>query len=434
MNEYSLHPKTSIVSQTSGKHHFFGFHDLCPWDVSEKYILAMETDFIDRPPRADDVARICLINVSNVNGQMSNVRCRVLAETRAWNFPEGCRAQWLPNEPEKIIYNDYDNDHNKFVSVIFNVQNQKKERILPFPIYAISPKGDLGLGLNFKRLQKYGGYGYQYREVRPPKEVEPPNIDEPFPKDDGIFQVDLKTGNTKLIVPVENGHILTHITFNPSGQRICFIDKYKLPDGGFLQRLITANPDGTDPYVLPGHVSHYDWRNDTEIFAYGKFSPKITALRGRGVFQSPILKPFLNMGRRMRGVLKQKIAGQSYMLFTDKTQNVKRIAVGCMTEDGHPQFSPDRKWVITDTYPDKNHERTLILYNWEKKKRIDVGKFRSLPEGFPEAWDVSEMRADLHPRWNRSGTAVSIDSVHEGTRQMYTLNVKNILAAQSGSF
>jgi len=396
------------------KHHFFGFHDLCPWDISGRYMLAMETDFIDRPPKAGDKAKICLIDLENNN------KLEVLAETDAWNFHQGCRAQWLPNDPEKIIYND--RRSNKFISVVFDVKNRKEINVLKCPIYAISPKGDFGLGLNFARLKRYGGYGYA-------GEVEEP-------ESDGIFMVDFVSGTTNLIIPVENGHILTHIAFNPGGSRICFIDKYRLPDGGFLQRLITANPDGADLYVLPSHASHFDWKSDTEILVYGKFSPKITAFRKMGAFRIPILKPILYFVRKMRGLIKQKIAGQSYFLLKDKTQNVERVAVGLMTEDGHPQFSSDGKWVITDTYPDKNHERTLILYDWENKKRINLGEFYSLPHRkslanyhSDESWDISEMRSDLHPRWNRSGTQACIDSVHEGTRQIYIAQIDNSFAA-----
>ena len=44
-----------------------------------------------------------------------------------------------------------------------------------------------------------------------------------------------------------------------------------------------------------------------------------------------------------------------------------------------------------------------------------------------ENWDLSVMRSDLHPRWNRDGTQICFDSVHEGTRQVYVLNVKEIV-------
>lgn len=36
---------------------------------------------------------------------------------------------------------------------------------------------------------------------------------------------------------------------------------------------------------------------------------------------------------------------------------------------------------------------------------------------------VCEIRCDLHPRWNREGTQVCMDSVHNGERQMYFVDV-----------
>lgn len=423
------------------QHHFFGFHDLCPWDQSGRYMLAMETDFIDRPPTAKDKARVCLIDLEGNN------KLEVLAETSAWNFHQGCRAQWLPDDPEKIIYNNRIND--QFVSVILDVRNRKEVRVLEYPVYAVSPGGGFGLGLDFDWLGRHGGYGYALVGGKSDVDHGPEILLSPEYNRGGITRIDFKTGKADLvpglsaydIARLENSplpnefHFLIHVAFNPSGERICFLDKYRLPDGGFMQRLITANSDGSDRRVLPGHVTHYCWKSDNEILAFGKYSPSVMALRQKGFSKNRILKPFLNIARKMRGTLKQRIAGQSYFLLKDKTQEVERIAVGVMTEDGHPQFSPDGRWVITDTYPDKNHERTLILYDWKNKKRIDLGKFKSMPDkkcltGYHsnEPWDISQMRADLHPRWSRDGRRVCIDSAHEGTRQMYVVDVGNAIS------
>ena len=90
--------------------------------------------------------------------------------------------------------------------------------------------------------------------------------------------------------------------------------------------------------------------------------------------------------------------------------------------DGHCSFSPDRKWILTDTYPDKEEsKRTLILYNVEEGRRVDIGRFYAPPE----IW--GDIRCDLHPRWDRDGKSVTIDSAHEGHRQIYMLDVSAVV-------
>ena len=120
------------------------------------------------------------------------------------------------------------------------------------------------------------------------------------------------------------------------------------------------------------------------------------------------------------------------MLLTDRTQTVLPIGIGTLTEDGHPSLSPVGDWIITDTYADFEHYRTLILYNLKTNRRVDIGKFYSLPSQSSNAdkeWENSEMRSDLHPRWNRGGTQVCIDSVHQGTKQMYVVDVNEIVCS-----
>ena len=35
-------------------------------------------------------------------------------------------------------------------------------------------------------------------------------------------------------------------------------------------------------------------------------------------------------------------------------------------------------------------------------------------------------RCDLHPRWNRTGTQICVDSVQKGCRQMYIVDVSEL--------
>jgi Tol biopolymer transport system component len=57
----------------------------------------------------------------------------------------------------------------------------------------------------------------------------------------------------------------------------------------------------------------------------------------------------------------------------------------------------------------------------EDDRRVDIGRFYA-----PKELD-GEIRCDLHPRWTRDGKTVSIDSVHEGSRQVYVLDVTPVV-------
>ena len=130
-----------------------------------------------------------------------------------------------------------------------------------------------------------------------------------------------------------------------------------------------------------------------------------------------------------RWIVRQRLIGDRYLLLTDRTQTVGSLGLGILDEDGHPTRFPTSNTILTDTYPDASHRRTLILFDFATRERTDVGRFYSLPDeehwigGLGEGWEVSGMRSDLHPRWNRDESQICIDSVHGGTRQMYVVDV-----------
>ncbi len=378
----------------------------------------MEADFNDHPVGADDVAIIGLVDMARHN-------CFVpIAETRAWNWQQGAMAQWAPVAADRlIVYNDRQDE--RLVSVLFDTRTRER-RVMPLPVYAVSPDGQYALSVSFARVR------YYYPGIADPWG------DDPIPKEDGIYWMDLTTGAYHLILTYtqvaafdpmpamgSGKHWIEHLMINPDSSRFLFLHRFPLADGGFCSRLLTANPDGSDLCVLAdGMVSHLCWRDSRQVLAWSRRSNLVRRARHRGLFARPFFRWALAWARQQeRGWIRQRVIGDSFLLFTDRTRQVEPVGVGVLAEDGHCSYSPDRQWILTDTYPDQNHKRTLILYDPNARRRFDIGKYHSPILQGP-------MRCDLHPRWNREGTKVCIDSMHEGSRQIYVTEVGKIVCGQ----
>lgn len=382
-------PSIRAIPLTQGpRHHFFGYYDKSCWDATGRWVLGLETCFMDRAPQADDVATIGLIDTKSGNSW------KPIAETRAWNWQQGCMLQWIGTS-SSIIFNDRSDD-GRWVARIIDI-NTDEERIIDRPIYAINGLGTHAVSLNFARLQiQRPGYGYPG--------VADPTEGIPEPDNDGVYAIDIATGKSCLILSIAQAaalgrtpdfehkqHRFNHLQFNRKGDRFALLHRYKLPQEEVgVTRLLTMNTDGSDVRLIGDHrhFSHYDWYGSDAIFGWAS----------------------------------QHEIGQHYYLFEDRVGgNITPIGTGVLECDGHCSISPDKQWVLTDTYPDDENMRSLILYHWTSGERIDIGRFYAPPM----EWQI---RCDLHPRWSRDGSSICIDSVHEGHRQMYLLDVSEIVS------
>ncbi|MFW6189996.1 MAG: hypothetical protein ACOC7T_06135 [Planctomycetota bacterium] len=368
-------------------HHFFGYYDKSPWDPSGRYVLGMRADFRDRPPTAEDAATIGMIDTQRDD------RWEAVAQTRSWNWQQGCMLQWLPGAEEHlIVYNARQGD--RAVGVVMDAFSGE-ERVLPRPVYDVSPTGRVAASVSFARIaDTRPGYGYYG--------LEDPFREQEAPEADGIHLMDLQSGEFRLAVSLarvaairhQQGmdgakHWINHVQFAPDGSRFAFLHRWREGGDHWRTRLFTADPDGADLRCLAddGVVSHYDWRDPDHVLAWAR----------------------------------QEGRGDRFFLFTDGAGQAEIVGEGILEGDGHCSWSPDRRWILTDTYPGDENMRTLILYRPDERRRIDVGRFHSPPEL------SGEVRCDLHPRWSRDGRSVCFDSAHECSRQMYVADVSQIV-------
>ena len=372
---------------TGPEHHFFGYYEKTPWNQSGDKILAHQSRFNNRPPEKGDTVKVGFVDTAN------NDLFVAVSESSAWNWQQGSMLQWHPSEPDtKILFND--RRDNLFVNVCLDLVSGE-ECINERPFYAISPKGDFAYSLNFARLQTWRpGYGY----AGLPDQFE----DQLHPKSDGVFLVDLKNGKSKLIISidqlaqtntipsmVDTYHWINHIQVSPSGKSFAFFHIWRVGKVDWCVRLYTANFDGSGLKCLldTGSISHYDWRDDNTILIWAK----------------------------------HPLGKTSFLICYLDNSKIDIFCDNMLSEDGHCSYSPDRRWVLNDTYPDRHNHRTLMIVRASDERIIELDRYYSPKEKW---W--GEIRCDLHPRWNRSGDMICIDSVHSGDRQMYVIDLKGV--------
>jgi hypothetical protein len=380
-----------VRRQTDGpKHHFFGYYGICPWSRSGRYLLCLESTFQDRLPRAEEPAKIALVD--SRTGEL-----RVVGETRAWNLQQGAMLHWNPTEAEhQIIHNDHLGD--EVVSVVLDTRTGRRRR-LPRPVSAVSRSGEHALSLTYGRLgrlRRVVGYGA----------ARDPYPDDPAPREDGVFRMDLRTGEVQLVVslaevyerllpanPSLRGQHLwfNHTVYNRDDSRFLFLARaYLPPDRKRHTAMFTASVDGGElRQVIPmtGCASHFDWRNDREIVATYE----------------------IERGRR------------KHVLFTDGASDHRVIGGGFLDFDGHCHFSPDGTRLVTDRKHREALEQSLLLYDMEAQEGVELCRFDMREERYLSG----NVRCDFHPRWNRTGDQICFDAIEpqRGTRQLHVVDL-----------
>jgi hypothetical protein len=391
----SLPPVRTITRGPA--HHWFGYYDKFQFDPANRFVLSNEVGFEHRTPAADDTIRVGMIDTADGDKWIE------LGTSGAWGWQQGCMLQWVPNSESDVMWND--RDGGQHVCRIMNVKTREL-RTLPRPIYTVSPDGTTGLSINFARLQVFRpGYGYAG--------LFDASTEKMAPDYDGIFRVDMKSGESKLILPLSEmlkipykgrtlddvWHWFNHLLVSPDGKRFIFLNRFRKwdpvtrePKEGFTTRMITANLDGSGVFVLDpsGETSHFIWRDPEYVCMWTKPEGKKAA----------------------------------FYLFRDRTREIEIVGENVMPVNGHNTYLPNtnNEWILNDTYPDKDRNQNVYLYHVPSGKRVELGHFHS-PREYTGEW-----RCDTHPRASRDGKWVCIDSPHTGEgRQLHLIDIRGIV-------
>ena len=369
--------------------YFFGYYDRNPWNEGNSRHLALKAPQHERLPLSGETAEVGYIEKNT--GEF--IKC---AETRSWCHQQGAMQQWLKHLPDTFIFNDYDIQKQSLVCRVYQVGKGIVGQY-DLPVYVLSPDGKWGVSLRFSRIPRRG---YSYADVPVPDNMHP-DLD-----NDGLFLIDMHTGESKLIVSYadivekypmqyelgERYWWLNHPGFNCDSTRLLFLFRHCSTPAvpyPWSTNMYTVNIDGSDlSCVLP------------DVYWQNKISHQLWAIEPDEIL----------LDANWRG------KGAEYIVTKDAQGGTSKLISSGMGPMGHLIFSPDGKKMLADTYPLESTQ-SLAMVNTENGEYQILGKFRhAMPDSYPV-----DVRCDLHPRWSADGSLITVDSIHSGERQIYML-------------
>lgn len=387
--EKSYGPIFRISPNDNDHEYFFGYYDKSPWDINDRYVLCLRVKNATRMADSTEQAEIIIIDTEKHEDDKE--RIKLVATTTAWNVQQGCMLQWLgPDYSSKIIYNDFRN--GEYCSIILDI-NKNLEKVIKFPVYSVSSDGTFALSLDFNRLHNLRpGYGYGNQEEA--------TKGQGLPMAPAIWYIDLVNNQKHELLSYKDFaefeprremcainavHKVNHIMISPDNKRFMVLYRWFV-SGKKFTRLITCDVTGKNMYLLSDDdmVSHCFWKDSHTILAFEN----------------------------------KKVEGYGYYLMKDQSKEYKQCWPE-LKDDGHPSYSFDSQFVVTDTYPNKSRIQSLKIMSAENcnSQVYVIARFFS-PLKY---WE--EVRCDLHPRWNHAGNIICVDSVFEGRRRLYGVDL-----------
>lgn len=376
-------PKSIVQISSKNAEHLFGYYDKTPWDSQSESMVYLRVIGADKHFASANYADIVL---RSVDGQE-----KTIANTCAWNVQQGCMLQWYAGRDDEILFNDFRD--GSYCSVLKNIQSGE-ERKMVAPVYSVSDDGKTALTLDFSRLNTLRpGYGYC--------NLEDNTRGETVPDGPAIYRLDLVNNSLQSLYTYEllaslspqptmvgAYHKVNHIMISPSGKSFMFLHRWIL-SGRKYDRMLWAPADGSAPPKIlldEGMVSHSNWRDEDTIISYANALGK----------------------------------GAGYYLVDVLTGHITELSSYFPDVDGHPSYSPDKRYVITDTYPSFRRKQTLFLVDMEKRET------RAIASVYANIKYRNSTRCDLHPRWSPDGRRVCFDGSFDKTRQVYILDVVEV--------
>ena len=379
--------------------HFFGYigHvQNIPWNGSGRYILAMRVGFHDRMPTVADAADIVLIDTEN------NYAIRKVEQTRAWNPQQGTMFYWDPDAPDtQFFFNDRDPETNRIFCVLFDIEENRRVREYRFddtPIGngGVSQVGGAFAGINYgriARLRPVTGYPEAYDWTG----------DELHPEDDGVFAVDVASGEKRLLVSFRQ-------------MRDALIERHpRIADTPLFINHTLWNRDGDRLYF---YVRGNFYQRDIRINV-----PMTVRADGSGLTEQAVFiggHPEWEFGANMIGTVSREGRERLVLYDSDEQTVVEEIGSPEIFPDpgNDVALSPDGRWLVQGI--GEGSKNAYAVY-----RRSD-GAWAHTDWFDQDGYDSGPLRIDAAPKWNRDSDRILFPSLTDEakpTRQLFMIRI-----------
>ncbi len=399
MSTEPIHSDLNWINLTPEEGHFhFGYYDRCPFDPSGRLHLALKIPQQERLPDPGETAVVGYVDCE------TQAFTPVL-ETQAWSHQLSALMNWLPHKPGTFCFSDMQPDGNEWrpVTRIYHVDDGHIGDI-DTHLYNVSWDGKIGGGMDFSRIPRRG-----YSFARTPMN---PDLLQPVdPEVEGIFFVDMDRGSSKLVVSYSD-MIKNHPTAYGLEERYWWINQ------------VMFNCDNTRAISLfrsaPTATKLWPWT--TDMFTYRIDGSDLSCSLPNPYWRRAISHEV--WGRTPREILVDadwRDEGNEYVVFEEGSWPLKahRISKG-LGPQGHLNFSPDGRWLAGDTYG-RDGTQTLGLVEVKSGTLCEIGTFKHATPGAE-----GDIRCDLHPRWSADSRFITVDSIHEGARKIFLLDIEEV--------
>lgn len=377
------------------------FFDTPPFSPSGRYLAAFRLLDETKVNKPGDVGQIVLVDLAAGTE-------KIVAETRGWEAQMGANLQW-GGDDETLLFNDVDTATWTPHGVILN-PHTGEQRTFPGGLYRASYDGRYAFSGSLECMRRtQEGYGV----VLPDDKV---RKNQGFPADDGLYRVDLKTGERKLLLPL--AHILEEMgdrleIENPAaGQAYIFHSKTNRQDSKVLFTIRWIGPDA---------------ERDFSAMKWVHFNVLTANLDGSDLQVAVPASQWVKGGHHINWHpdgehLTMNLAIEGHMKFTQVRYNGENLhslfdePIG----SGHPTIHKDGRYLLTDTYlhePDAYGDGTVPLRWIDLETREEQRPLRFCTDHRTVA-DTGTLRVDPHPAWDLTDRYVAFNAFLNQTRRV----------------